>query len=131
MGVTFKIVTLTAAVEEGVVDLINDTFYDGGSVNVEGARIKCWKRGGHGAQTFLEVVQNSCNPGFVELGRRLGTDTLFKYIHNFGFGKKTGVDLNGEGTGILFSLDKVGPVELATTSFGQGVSVTAIHLVVF
>ena len=63
LGVTFKIVTLTAAVEEGVVDLINDTFYDGGSVNVEGVRIKCWKRGGHGAQTFLEVVQNSCNLG--------------------------------------------------------------------
>ena len=69
------------------------------------------------------------NPGFVELGRRLGKDNLFKYIDKFGFGKKTGVDLNGEGTGILFSLDKVGPVELATTAFGQGVSVTAIQQV--
>ena len=115
-GSTFKILT--------------DTFYDGGSVNVDGARIKCWKAGGHGSQTFLEVVQNSCNPGFVELGRRLGKETLFDYIYKFGYGKKTGIDLNGESSGILFNLDKVGPVELATTAFGQGVSVTALHLTV-
>ena len=129
-GSTFKILTLSAAVNEEKVDLINDTFYDGGSVNVDGARIKCWKAGGHGAQTFLEVVQNSCNPGFVELGRRLGTETLFDYIYKFGYGKKTGIDLNGESSGILFSLSQVGPVELATTSFGQGVSVTALQQVV-
>ena len=129
-GSTFKILTLSAAVNEGKVDLIKDTFYDGGSVNVGGARIKCWKHGGHGSQTFLEVVQNSCNPGFVELGNRLGKETLFDYINKFGYGKKTGIDLNGEATGILFSLDKVGPVELATTAFGQGVSVTALQQVV-
>ena len=70
------------------------------------------------------------NPGFVELGRRLGTETLFAYINKFGYGKKTGIDLNGEATGILFSLDRVGPVELATTAFGQGVSVTALQQVV-
>lgn len=80
-------------------------------------------------QTFLEVVQNSCNPGFIELGDRLGKDRLFKYIRNFGFGQKTGIDLQGEGSGILFNLDKVGPVEQATTSFGQGVSVTPIQQV--
>ena len=129
-GSTFKILTLSAAVNEGKVDLLKDTFYDGGSVNVDGARIKCWKHGGHGSQTFLEVVQNSCNPGFVELGNRLGKETLFDYINKFGYGKKTGIDLNGEATGILFSLDKVGPVELATTAFGQGVSVTALQQVV-
>ncbi|MGN1268091.1 MAG: peptidoglycan D,D-transpeptidase FtsI family protein [Candidatus Aphodocola sp.] len=129
-GSTFKIVTLSTALEEGVVDLEKDTFYDGGSVTVDGARIKCWKHGGHGQQTFLQVVQNSCNPGFVELGRRLGKEKLFEYIDKFGFGEKTGIDLNGEGSGILFSLSKVGPVELATTAFGQGVSVTAIHLAV-
>lgn len=129
-GSTFKILTISAAINEGVVNLENDLFFDGGSVNVDGARIKCWKAGGHGSQTFLEVVQNSCNPGFVELGRRLGTETLFDYIYNFGYGKKTGIDLNGEATGILFSLDRVGPVELATTSFGQGVSVTALQQVV-
>ena len=128
-GSTFKIVTLSSALEEGVVDL-DEHFYDGGSVTIDGARIKCWKAGGHGDQTFLEVVENSCNPGFVELGNRLGKEKLFEYINNFGFGTKTGIDLNGEGSGILFSLDKVGPVELATSSFGQGVSVTAIHLVV-
>lgn len=126
-GSTFKIITLASSLEEKTIDLEKDTFYDGGSVNVDGARIKCWKHGGHGAQTFLEVVQNSCNPGFVELGRRLGTEKLFKYINTFGFGEKTGIDLNGEGSGILFPISKVGPVELATTAFGQGVSVTAIQ----
>lgn len=129
-GSTFKILTLSSAVNEKKVDLLKDTFYDGGSINVDGARIKCWKAGGHGSQTFLEVVQNSCNPGFVELGRRLGKETLFAYIDKFGYGKKTGIDLNGESSGILFSLSKVGPVELATTAFGQGVSVTALHLTV-
>ena len=128
-GSTFKIVTLATALEENLVDLENENFHDGGFVNVDGARIKCWKAGGHGSQTFLQVVQNSCNPGFVELGRRIGKEKLFKYIDKFGFGKKTGVDLNGEGSGILFLLDNVGPVELATTAFGQGVSVTAIQQV--
>ena len=126
-GSTFKIITLAASIEENTVDLLNDTFYDKGSVNVEGARIKCWKHGGHGAQTYLQVVQNSCNPGFVSLGNKLGKERLFKYINDFGFGKKTGVDLNGESSGILFNLNKVGPVELATTAFGQGISVTAIQ----
>ncbi|MBQ7140282.1 MAG: stage V sporulation protein D [Bacilli bacterium] len=129
-GSTFKIITLASALNEGKVDLKEEHFHDGGSVNVEGARIKCWKAGGHGSQTFMQVVQNSCNPGFVELGQRLGKDTLFGYINKFGFGKKTGVDLNGESTGIMFPMDRVGPVELATTAFGQGVSVTPIQQVV-
>ena len=126
-GSTFKIITLAASIEENTIDLINDTFHDSGSVNVEGAKIKCWKSGGHGSQTYLQVVQNSCNPGFVSLGNKLGKEKLYKYIHNFGFGKKTGIDLNGESSGILFNLSKVGPVELATTAFGQGISVTAIQ----
>jgi stage V sporulation protein D (sporulation-specific penicillin-binding protein) len=75
------------------------------------------------------VVQNSCNPGFVVLGQRLGKETLFSYIKDFGFGTKTGIDLQGESTGILFNLDRVGPLELATTAFGQGVSVTPIQQV--
>ncbi|MDP4085415.1 MAG: stage V sporulation protein D [Bacillota bacterium] len=128
-GSTFKIITLAAALQEGKVDLEKDHFNDPGYAEVAGARLKCWKRGGHGSETFLQVVQNSCNPGFVELGQRLGKDTLFKYIKNFGFGQKTGIDLAGEGTGILFPLSKVGPVELATTAFGQGVSVTPIQQV--
>ena len=119
-GSTFKIITLASALEEDMVDLETEQFHDHGSVEVDGARLKCWKAGGHGTQTFLEVVQNSCNPGFVELGQRLGKEKLFSYIEKFGFGSKTGIDLAGEATGILFSLDKVGPVELATTAFGQG-----------
>lgn len=126
-GSTFKIITLATALEEKLVDLDNDTFYDGGSIHVENARIKCWKAGGHGAQTYLQVVENSCNPGFVTLGQKIGKETLFEYIHKFGFGEKTGIDLNGEANGIIFNLDKVGPVELATTSFGQGVSVTPLQ----
>lgn len=126
-GSTFKIITLATALEERIVDLEKDTFDDGGSIQVENARIKCWKHGGHGHQTFLQVVENSCNPGFVILGQRIGKEKLFQYIRNFGFGSPTGIDLNGESSGILFSLDRVGPVELATTSFGQGVSVTPIQ----
>ena len=98
-------------------------------MEVAGATLHCWKRGGHGSQTFLEVVENSCNPGFVELGNRLGKDKLFEYIKNFGFGSKTGIDLAGEGTGIMFKMDRVGPVEAATTAFGQGVAVTPIQQV--
>lgn len=128
-GSTFKIITLAAALNENLVNLEKDTFFDSGSVKVGGATLHCWKRGGHGQETFLEVVQNSCNPGFVELGQRLGKDKLFQYIQNFGFGQKTGIDLQGEGKGILFNVNKVGPVEQATTSFGQGVSVTPIQQV--
>lgn len=127
-GSTFKIITLAAALEEGKVDLDKDTYNDSGSIKVENATLHCWKHGGHGHETFLQVVENSCNPGFVVLGQRLGKNKLFEYIDKFGFGKKTGIDLNGEGTGIIFDLNKVGPVELATTAFGQGVSVTPIHL---
>lgn len=126
-GSTFKIITLAAAIEEGKVDLERERFYDPGYIEVAGAKLRCWKKGGHGSQTFLEVVENSCNPGFVALGQRLGKEKLFSYIESFGFGRKTGIDLRGEENGILFKLNRVGPVELATTSFGQGVSVTPIQ----
>ncbi|WP_409305328.1 stage V sporulation protein D [Peribacillus sp. SCS-155] len=128
-GSTFKIITLAAALEEKKVDLKNEHFYDSGHVEVAGSTLHCWKRGGHGSQTFLEVVENSCNPGFVELGNRLGKEKLFSYIRNFGFGQKTGIDLQGEGTGIMFNMARVGPVEQATTAFGQGPSVTPIQQV--
>lgn len=129
-GSTFKIVTFAAAIEEKKVDIFRDTFYDSGYKIVSNARIRCWKPGGHGAETFLQVLENSCNPGFVELGFRLGKETLFKYIDLLGFGEKTGIDLNGEGTGIIFNLDQVNILELATSAFGQGVSVTPIQQVV-
>lgn len=128
-GSTFKIITLAASLEEKTVNLFEDHYYDGGSIHVDGARIKCWKSGGHGDETFLQVVENSCNPGFVVLGQKLGAEKLLNYIKRFGFGKKTGIDLNGEASGILFSLEQMGPVELATTSFGQGISVTPIQQV--
>lgn len=128
-GSTFKVVTMATAVEEKIVDLEKDHFYDSGKVTVDGATMRCWKAGGHGDQTFLQVLQNSCNPGFVKLGQDLGKERLFSYIEKFGFGSKTGVDLNGESTGIMFSLDKVGNVELSTTAFGQGISVTPIQQV--
>ncbi len=128
-GSTFKIVTLAAAINENKVNIFEDTFYDSGSVKVTGATLHCWKRKGHGFQTYIQVVENSCNPGFVNLGLKLGKEKLFKYIKELGFGKKTGIDLNGEATGILFNLDKVKDLELATTAFGQGISVTAIQQV--
>ncbi|NRF91775.1 stage V sporulation protein D [Paenibacillus frigoriresistens] len=126
-GSTFKIITLAAALEEKKVDLKNEQFYDPGFIEVGGARLRCWKRGGHGSETMLQVVQNSCNPGFVVMGQRLGKEKLFDYISKFGFGKKTGIDLGGEENGIMFKPSQVGPVELATTAFGQGVSVTPIQ----
>ena len=126
-GSTFKIITLASSLEEKMVDLEKDNFFDGGAVTVGGATLHCWKHGGHGQQTYLEVVENSCNPGFVNLGLKLGKETLFNYIDLFGFGEKTGVDLNGESSGIMFNVDKIGDLELATTAFGQGVSVTPIQ----
>ena len=127
-GSTFKYVTFSAGLEEGVFD-VNETFYDQGYTIVDGVRIKDWKAGGHGQETFFEVMQNSCNPGFMEIGRRLGKDKLFEYIRKYGFGSKTGIDLLGESTGILFNTEKIGNVETATASFGQGNSTTPIQLV--
>ena len=126
-GSTQKIITTAASIEEKVIDIYNEHFFDSGGVTVDGARIRCWKAGGHGDQTFLQVLQNSCNPGFVLMGERLGKEKLFSYLDLFGFGSKTGIDLNGEGKGIIFPLSRVGNVELATTAFGQGISVTPIQ----
>lgn len=128
-GSTFKVISLSSAIEEKKINLFEDHYYDSGSINVEGARIKCWKAGGHGAETYLDVVKNSCNPGFVVMGEKLGKETLMKYIKDFGFGEKTGIDLSGEENGILFKVENMGPVETATTAFGQGVSVTPIQQV--
>lgn len=128
-GSTMKITTYTAAINEGLINIFEDRFNDSGAIRVDGATLHCWKRGGHGNQTYLEVIENSCNPGFVNLGLMLQKEKLMSYIKKFGFGTKTGIDLNGEGNGILFNLDKMGNVELATTAFGQGISVTPIQQV--
>lgn len=127
-GSTFKIVTYSAALEEGVMKL-EDRFFDPGYAIVDGVRIRDWKAGGHGDQSMLEVIMNSCNPGFIELGQRLGKEKLFEYIRAYGFNEKTGVDMLGESQGIIFNPDNIGNVELATSSFGQGNSVTPIQLV--
>lgn len=128
-GSTFKIITLASSIEEGLVNIFEDRYTDSGAITVDGATLHCWKHGGHGDQSYLEVVENSCNPGFVNLGLKLGKEKLMDYINEFGFGKKTGIDLNGEGAGILFDVSAMGNVELATTAFGQGISVTPIQQV--
>lgn len=128
-GSTFKVISLASSIQEKTINLFEDNYFDSGSINVSGSRIKCWKHGGHGSQTFLQVVENSCNPGFVVMGERLGKERLMDYVKKFGFGEKTGIDLSGEENGILFDVDKMGPVETATTAFGQGVSVTPIQQV--
>ena len=127
-GSTFKVFSYAAAIQENKIDIFKDTYYDKGYEIVDGFTIKSWKKGGHGLQTFLEVLENSSNPGFVEISRRLGNDTLYNYVKKFGFSKKTGVDLIGEASGIFFSKDKYNNLENATTSFGQGISVTQVQM---
>lgn len=128
-GSTFKSITFASALDLNLFDMFKDTYFDKGYEMVGGARIKSWKAGGHGLQTFLQVLENSSNPGFVEISRRLGLDNEYDYVTNFGFGEKTGVDLPGESTGIMFKKSVMGEVELATVAFGQGLSVTPIQLV--
>lgn len=128
-GSTFKSITFASALDLNLFDMFKDTYFDKGYEMVGGARIKSWKAGGHGLQTFLQVLENSSNPGFVEISRRLGLDNEYDYVTNFGFGEKTGVDLPGESTGIMFKKSVMGEVEQATVAFGQGLSVTPIQLV--
>ena len=128
-GSTFKVFSFAAGLEEKKFDMFKDTYYDNGSEYVDGFKIKSWKKGGHGLQTFLEVLENSSNPGFVEISRRLGNETFYNYVKKFGFSKKTGVDLLGEASGIFFHLENYNNLENATTCFGQGISVTQIQMI--
>lgn len=127
-GSTFKILTTTAALGEKVVSL-NERFFDPGSVEVQGRTIHCWKDGGHGSQTFQEVVENSCNVGFVNVGLRLGVESFYKYFTAFGLGKHTNVDLPGEAKGIIIEQSQVKPINIATMSMGQSIAVTPLQLV--
>ncbi|MEW6771373.1 MAG: stage V sporulation protein D [Bacillota bacterium] len=127
-GSTFKIVTAAAGLAEGVVGE-NSRFYCPGFVKVADRRIRCWKAGGHGSESFLEVVQNSCNPGFIETGLKVGRDNFYKYVQAFGFGEPTGIDLPGEAKGILIPREKATNLNVATMSIGQSVAVTPIQLV--
>lgn len=128
-GSTFKSVIFSSALELNLFDMYKDTYMDKGYEMVGGARIKSWKAGGHGLQTFLQVLENSSNPGFVEISRRMGLDNEYTYVKKFGFGEKTGIDLPGESSGIMFKKEAMGEVEQATVAFGQGLSVTPIQLV--
>ena len=127
-GSVFKIITAAAAFEEDVVSL-QDNFFCPGYKMVEDRRIHCHKRTGHGAEDFTQGIMNSCNPVFIELGMRLGTDNFYKYFKQFGLLERTGIDLPGEAATIMHNKKNVGPVELATVSFGQSFQITPIQLV--
>lgn len=127
-GSTFKIITAAAALEEGVVSM-EDQFFCPGYKTVEDRKIRCAKVAGHGAETFETGMMNSCNPVFIELGERLGVDHFYKYFKQFGLTSKTNVDLPGEAATIMHKKENVGPVELATVSFGQSFQITPMQLV--
>lgn len=125
-GSIFKVITAIAAMEEGLVKE-DDTFQCSGSIKVANRTIRCWKRTGHGTQTFPDILKNSCNVGFVNMGQKLQKDKLNKYINLFGFGQKTGVDLPGEAKGIVKKTESINDVDLATISFGQTNTVSPIQ----
>ena len=126
-GSTFKIITASAGLEEGAVHL-TDQFSCPGYKVVEDRRIRCHKVGGHGAENFVQGIQNSCNPVFIEVGLRIGVDRFFDYFRQFGLLSKTNIDLPGEAATIMHSLDNIGQVELATMSFGQSFQITPVEL---
>ncbi|MBR5468291.1 MAG: PASTA domain-containing protein, partial [Firmicutes bacterium] len=127
-GSTFKIVTSSSGLEEGVVS-INDNFHCNGAYVAGDRTIKCWRYPrSHGSETFVQGVQNSCNPVFMAVAERLGADRFYDYMVKFGFTEKTGVDLNGEAVGIIHKKENIGPVELATMSFGQSFQITPLQL---
>ena len=126
-GSTFKIITMSAGLEEGVVS-VNDHFFCPGYKIVEDRRIRCARRTGHGAETFVQGAQNSCNPVFIEVGLRMGVENYYKYFRQFGLLEKTGVDLPGEAGTIMHKMENMGEVELATVAFGQSFQITPIQL---
>lgn len=126
-GSTFKILTVAAALEEGLTSL-DDTFYCPGYRIIDGERIKCWKTIGHGQQTLVEAFSNSCNCCFMDLALRLGVDKFYEYMQKFGLGSKTGVDIAGEGSGILMAKSQVRTVDLARMGFGHAVALTPMQL---
>lgn len=127
-GSIFKMVTSSAAVQEKLAGG-NETYFCQGGKNVSGTYIRCWKPEGHKIETFDQILENSCNVGFMDIGQDLGKEKLNEYIEKFGFGKQTGIDLPGETTGIILPNDKIGPVELATISFGQTDSASSVQMI--
>ncbi|MGI6004226.1 MAG: penicillin-binding transpeptidase domain-containing protein [Christensenellales bacterium] len=128
-GSTFKMITTAASLEEGLVNP-DSNFYCSGHITVDGERIKCWRSyNPHGSQDFRDALKNSCNPVFVQLATNLGTEKFYDYIYAFGFGQKTGVDLNGEVGGIVTSIKYVKNVDLARIGFGQSIAVTPMQMI--
>lgn len=125
-GSIFKVVTMVTALEEGIASE-SDTFECGGGLQVGSHTIKCWKTSGHGSQILPQILQNSCNVGFMKLGEKIGKETLNEYIKKLGFGKTTGIDLPGEASGIVKKTESITESDLATISFGQTNTVTAIQ----
>lgn len=128
-GSVFKVITSSAAFEEDLIDLDNDTFYCTGVVDVSGTSIKCHKLEGHGMQSFKDALTNSCNPAFIEIGKRLGAEKFFYYFEAFGLTEKTGIDLPSEVSSIYASESSLGAVELASSSFGQTNKLTPIEMI--
>lgn len=126
-GSTFKIITASIALEENLVTL-DEKFYCPGYIIVEDRRIRCHKTAGHGSESFVEGIQNSCNPVFIDLGLRIGSDRYYDYFKKFGLLDKTGIDLPGEAGTIMHEKDKIGQVELATIAFGQSFQITPVQL---
>lgn len=126
-GSTFKVITTTAALEEKLVSL-EERFYCPGYITVEDRRIRCHKTTGHGSQSFVEAIENSCNPVFIDIGLRIGADRFYDYFNKLGLMDKTGIDLPGEAKTIMHQKENIGQVELATISFGQSFQVTPIQL---
>ena len=127
-GSTFKLFTISAALAEGVTN-VDEKFYDPGYRIIDGERIKCWRTTGHGSETLAEGLCNSCNSVFMDLGLRLGVDTLYSYLERFGIGSPTNVDFAGESSGIMMNKDSVRNVDLARIAFGQAVAVTPLQMI--
>ncbi len=125
-GSVFKVITAVAALEEGLVS-DNTTFTCSGRNKINGTTINCWKPEGHGTQSFSDIIKNSCNSGFIQLGQMIGKETLYEYISLLGFGKYTGIDLPGEGTGVIKDVENMTDIDLATISFGQTNSTTTMQ----
>ncbi len=126
-GSTFKIITAAAAIEEGLANK-GETYYCNGYYLIDGRRIHCWNRTGHGPQTFIQIIENSCNVGLMDLGKKLGKEKLYEYIKAFGFGSETGIDITGESVGIIKTPETMSDSDLATISFGQTNAVSMVQL---
>lgn len=128
-GSIFKVITAAAAMEEKVLDEESYEITCGGSITIGGNTIRCWKRSGHGHELFVDILKNSCNVGFMDLGKKLGAEKLTKHIQLFGLGQKTGIDLPGEAKGIIKKADTISETDLATISFGQTNTLTGIQYI--